>query len=192
MLHAEHGLDVVGGAATAKEAFALVESESPDLVLLDLVLDRKMVFDLISETTTNYPATKVLVVSARDDVQFAPRCLQCGASGYFRKMGDAKELIESIHAVMRDEIAVSLEVQNMLLKNLNRPSKEPEQALSERELNAFQLIGEGRTTRQIAEEMMLSIKTVESYRERIKQKLNVENGSMLTRAAVAWVEKSAE
>jgi DNA-binding NarL/FixJ family response regulator len=150
--------------------------------------------DLIKDMKSRSLKSMVLVLSMHDESLYAERTLRAGAKGYLMKHEAPKEVLKAIHRILAGEIYLSEKMAaKMLHKVADGMSNEktlPEGALSDRELQTFQLIGQGRGTREIAEELHISAKTVESYRAHIKVKMNLANAHELTQHAVHWVESN--
>jgi DNA-binding NarL/FixJ family response regulator len=163
----------------------------PDVLLLDLQLGDGDGLDLTSELTQAFPALRILILSQRDEDVYAHRALQAGARGYVMKSEAAETVLSAIEAVIRGEIYVSRPVAARMLHKLfpDPASPEPELArLSDRELQVFQLLGTKCGTREIAAALKISPKTVETYRENLKEKLRLKDGESLIQAATRWVE----
>jgi DNA-binding NarL/FixJ family response regulator len=170
---------------------ALPESK-PDVILLDLRLGDGDGLDLTRELTECNPAIRVIVLSQREEDAYAHRALANGARGYIMKSAAPETLLTAINTVLRGEIYVSRSVATRLMHNLfpDPASTAPQLArLSDRELQVFRMLGSGQSNRQIAEHLRISHKTVETYREHLKEKLNLPDSHALLRAATLWVEK---
>ncbi len=187
-------LQVCGEASTPEEALALIRATHPDVVIADLALKQGSGLALIQQASTSTPAPKILVVSAYDESLFAERALRAGALGYINKQELQGTVIEAIRAVLRDELYLSAEMMRRVAGQ--RFGKEVRVqglgALSDRELQVFELIGRGRSTREIAQQLSRSVHTIESHREKIRAKLNLRSGSELTQQAVRWVLEAGE
>lgn len=196
LIEQESDLCVCAEAENAAEGMEKVRAARPDLVILDLSLKNAGGADLIRTVRQERPEAAVLVVSFLDERLYAERSLRAGALGYVMK--DAREsiLIEAIRRVLEGRIYVSPSLNQYLLKNLsqgNSPSQEDTiQLLSDREFEVFRMIGEGQETKEIAESLCLSVKTVESYRIRIKSKMGIRGNMELIRTAVEWSLKNRE
>jgi DNA-binding NarL/FixJ family response regulator len=183
-------LQVCGEAESAPAAMQAVENLKPDLVVVDLSLHGGSGLDLIKNLKALHPLLPILVLSMHDETLYAERALRAGALGYVTKRQDSSTLMQAIHEVLCGHVFLSPTMrERMLLKAVgNRP--QPERSgtarLSDREVEVFQMIGEGLTTRQIARKLHLSISTVETHRAHIKEKLHLGNGPELIRAAVEW------
>jgi DNA-binding NarL/FixJ family response regulator len=188
----EPDMDVCGDARDADEALEKIEELRPDLVIVDISLQRGNGIELTKSLKARYPDVKVLISSMHDESLFAERALHAGALGYINKQEATDKVVEAIRHVLDGQIYLSPEMTNHLLHRLGNHRDDPLErpsldSLSDREWEVFELIGRGRSTRQIAEQLHLSIKTIETHREHIKEKLNLTNSAELTRHAVHWV-----
>lgn len=185
-------LVVCGEAEDVADALELVKTARPDLIIVDLSLKSGQGLDLIKKITARDEKIKILVSSMYDETLYAERALRAGALGYINKQELSDKIIEAIRHVLDGKIYLSAAMTERLLHRAvgaaaPQLQQSPVETLSNRELEIFKMIGQGRTTRQIAGEVHLSIKTVETHRENIKSKLNVPNGAELSREAVQWV-----
>jgi DNA-binding NarL/FixJ family response regulator len=191
-LSAEADLDVVGQAADAEEALRLVESLAPDLVLADVSLPGMNGIEFVKHLAAVAPEVKTLVVSRHDEGLYAERAVRAGARGYVSKLEADEQIIRAVRTVLRGGIHLSDELKDKMLfgaaAGVKVASQSPLDVLSDRELEVFEMTGKGKPTREIAERLHLSVKTVESYRARIKTKLGLESGTELLQHAVRWVE----
>ncbi|MEX0718186.1 MAG: response regulator transcription factor [Planctomycetaceae bacterium] len=194
LIGSQPDLEVCGDAADAGEALRLVETTKPDLIVIDISLKEGNGIELCKDIRFQYPQVKMLVASAHDEALYAERVLRAGATGYVNKEEAIDQLIEAIRLVLSGKIYLSDEMtERMLCRAVGSDDHAGESAvasLSDREIEVFEFIGHGMTTRQIAEKLDLSPKTIESYRENIKTKLNLKNGAELTQHAVRWVLES--
>jgi DNA-binding NarL/FixJ family response regulator len=185
-------LMVCGQALNAEEALQAVEQLKPDLVIVDISLRGTGGLDLIKTLGDRQPDLPVLVLSMHDESLYAERAIRAGARGYIMKEEATEKLLSAIHRVLEREIYLSEKMSRKLLSQLvsRRRSKEgsPIDVLSDRELEVFQLIGQGYSTRQIAERLRVSGKTVESHREHIKDKLKLRSATELMQHAFQWVQ----
>jgi len=185
-------LSICGEAHTTHEALKSIAGLKPDVVILDLTLSGSNGLDLIKDMKLRSLKSLVLVLSMHDESLYAERALRAGAKGYIMKEQASKEVLKAIHRIISGEIYVSEKMSAKMLHKMaggKSDGKSPsEGALSDRELQVFQLIGRGWGTRQIAEDLHISAKTVESYRAHIKIKMNLKNAHELTQHAVHWVE----
>jgi DNA-binding NarL/FixJ family response regulator len=191
-LSSEPDLDVVGQAADAEEALSVVDKLKPDLVLIDISLPGMSGLELLKHLLALYPDLLTLVVSRHDEALYAERAIRAGAKGYVMKLEAGDDIVQAVRHVIRGGIFMSEELKDRLLFGAavgrKAPLQSPLEVLSDRELEVFEMTGRGLPTREIAERLHLSVKTVESYRARIKQKLNIETGTELLQQAVQWVE----
>lgn len=189
-ISAQPDLEVCGEASTIEEAVALISTTHPALMIVDLALKQGSGLDLIKQAGAAGP--NILVVSAYDEALFAERALQAGARGYINKQELQGSVIEAVRAVLRGELYLSVEMARRLAARAlgGKAVVQGIEALSDRELQIFELIGRGKSTREIAQHLKRSMHTVESHRERIRSKLNLRSGSELTQHAVQWVIES--
>jgi DNA-binding NarL/FixJ family response regulator len=191
-LSAETDLEVVGQAADAEEALSVFDKLNPDLVLIDVSLPGMSGLELLKHLLALHPDLLTLVVSRHDEALYAERAVRAGAKGYVMKLEAGDDIVQAVRHVIRGGIYMSDELKDRLLFGAavgrKAPLQSPLEVLSDRELEVFEMTGRGLPTREIAERLHLSVKTVESYRARIKQKLNIETGTELLQQAVQWVE----
>jgi DNA-binding NarL/FixJ family response regulator len=187
-ISAQPDLEVCGEASDLDEALAMIGSTRPALVILDLALKHGNGLDLIKKIKMRRSRPKVLVVSAYDEALFAERALRAGAQGYINKQELQGSVIEAIRKLLRGELFLSADMTQQLAGQAlsGRIALQGVEALTDRELQIFQFIGRGMTTRAIAEELRLSVHTIESHRENIRLKLNLRNGTQLLQQAVLW------
>ncbi|MBN1698059.1 MAG: response regulator transcription factor [Spirochaetales bacterium] len=192
LINYEEELMVCGEAGNAKEALETVERENPDLVIVDISLKGRSGLELIKDIRMRFQDLPVLVVSMHDESLYAERVLRAGAKGYIMKQEPPEKVLDAIRQVLGGKIFVSEKMREKMLQRYVLGSSQRNastvERLSDRELEVFRLIGKGMGTRQIAKELDLSIKTVETYREHIKEKLNLENSSKLLQYAIDWVQ----
>ena len=187
---AQDSMEVCGEADDPVGALEAIERTHPDLVIVDISLKRGSGIDLIRRIRDRYNDMRILVWSMYPENLYAERALRAGAQGYLNKSRATRELLEAIRAVLSGELYVSGELAASMLEQVvaGRGGRySPVEHLSERELEAFELIGHGMTTDAIAGKMHVSSKTVETYRARIKQKLGIRNATELVQRAAQWV-----
>jgi len=188
----EPDLAVLGEAATARQALDLVTARKPDLVLLDISLPDKNGLELVKDIHALSPEVLILAVSMHDEALFAERMLRAGARGYIMKQEGGKELLAAIRQILRGQIYVSGKISARILELFSGQRQEgadsPVERLSDREFEVFQLIGDGKGTREIAGHLNLSVKTIEVHRANIKEKLRLKTATELVRYAVRWSE----
>lgn len=189
------GWEVCGEAESAGEAIRLVREKSPHVVIVDLSLKNGNGIELIKQITAMPDAPKTLVCSMYDENLYAQRAIQAGALGFIHKQQTSESLVEAIKRVLEGRLYVSEEIADRVLSrlihNAGGQNKNPVEQLTDRELEVFESIGRGLTVNQIAEVLHLSPKTVETYRDRTKRKLNVRTSAELIRYAVKWVGEHA-
>ena len=186
----EPDLETCGEAGDVAEALTAVERTKPNLVVVDLTLKTGHGIELIEKLKIRDPDLKILVSSMHDEMLFAERVLRAGARGYISKQEPPESLIRAIRQVLRGELYLSPRMTSRVLNRVvaGSPAQDdPVQSFSNRELEVYEMIGQGLTIQQIATRLHLSPKTIETHREKIKQKLNVTNSAELNRRAVQWV-----
>ncbi|HLQ44535.1 MAG TPA: response regulator transcription factor, partial [Planctomycetaceae bacterium] len=185
------GLEVCGEAATIVEALALIDTQQPDLAIIDLSLSDGSGLELIKRIRARDVPTKMLVLSMSDESLYAERSLRAGAMGFLHKQEARGKLLDAIRQVLDGKIFVSPAINERLLQQVivgKQPLQQsPITALSDRELEVFELIGQGLGSHEIAHRLHLGIKTVETHRMRIKKKLDLKNSLELVRHATQWV-----
>ena len=190
LINREPDLAVCGDAEEAGSALDRIEELKPDLVVLDISLNGPDGLDLLKTIRARDPNLPVLILSMMDEVLYAERGLRAGANGYIMKQQATEQVLVAIRRILGGEIYVSERMSNKMLHLFvgGSPAQQssPVADLTDRELEVFRLIGEGHGTRQIADELHLSIKTVESYQAHIKEKLLLKNGRELVQRAIQW------
>lgn len=178
-------IEITAEAASYAELRDVLRTASCDVLLLDLNLPGRSGLEVLASVRETHSAIKVLVVSMYPEDQYALRCLRAGAQGYANKASDPVELIAAVRTVMQGRKYLTPEVAQMLAESLAQPAPEvPHAALSERELQTLVKIASGRKLSDIAEELMLSPKTVSVYRSRVLEKLKLTNNAELTVYAI--------
>jgi DNA-binding NarL/FixJ family response regulator len=194
LLSAQDHLESCGEADNVADAKRLVVSQKPDLMLLDLRLKSGDSLDLIKTLKVESPKLKILVISQHDEMLFAERALRAGASGYVMKENATDEILTAVRCVIAGELYFSHRVGEAAVRRSLTVKPEASRAgierLSDRELQVFQLIGASFSTREIASQFNLSIKTIETHRENIKQKLSLQNAQELSRYAQNWATEN--
>jgi DNA-binding NarL/FixJ family response regulator len=187
-------MEVCGEAASVNEALAQVKATSPDLVIVDIQLAESHGLDLIKEIHSRSPSIKMLVVSAFDESLYAERALRAGAHGYVNKNEVQEEIVVALRTVIEGQRYLSPKMTQQLLGQAvgqrDPVESDPIERLTDRELEVFQLIGQGKTTRAIAQQLFLSVHTIDTHREKLRHKLGVKNSVELMRRAVQWVLES--
>lgn len=188
---ARHDLVLCGEADSAGDALRLIAKLKPDLVVVDVSLRGCDGIELTKSIRSQYDNMPVLVLSMHDESLYAERALQAGASGYIMKNEPSDVLLDAIQKILKGGVYVSENISVEILRRMRSGrSEQPVSAmavLSDRELETFRLIGRGFTTRQTAEELCLSVKTVETYVSRIRSKLNIQSYNELIVQAALWV-----
>ncbi|HPQ53017.1 MAG TPA: response regulator transcription factor [Spirochaetota bacterium] len=196
LINMQQDLVVCGEAKDSTEGWDAIKEKDPDLVIVDLSLENASGLDLIKALSARRPDLALLVLSMHDENLYAERAIRSGAMGYVMKQEATETLINAIYQVLKGEIFVSEKIKTRLLQRLLRgepgTSQDEEYSivvdLTDRELEVFQLIGKGLSTRKIASKLNLSIKTIETHRQNIKQKLNLNDSTELVQQAVQWVQ----
>jgi len=192
LITAQPDLAVCAQAADAREALQAIESLRPDLVLMDISLPGKSGLEAIKDIQSLAPGLATLVLSMHDEALYAERVLRAGARGYVMKQEGGKRIMDAIREVLAGKVAVSEKMSARIMDAFTgRRAAEAGSTvenLSDREFEVFQLIGRGRSTKEIAGQLHLSIKTVEVHRVNIKAKLQLATSSELVHYAVRWVE----
>ncbi len=192
LIERQPDLIVCGEAGNPTEAFQQVAATKPDLVLTDLTMPGRSGLEFIKDLLAAAPGLSVLVISMHDESVYAERALRAGARGYIMKEAGGERLMTAIRRVLGGEVYVSPGMSARLLESLSgvrpRGSSSPIKKLSDREFEVFQLIGQGKSTRDIAAQLHLSPKTVDVHRANIKEKLELRDATALIRHAVRWVE----
>ena len=195
LINQEEDLVVCGDAENAHKALEVIKLVNPDVAVIDISLKSINGLELIKNIKVDYPKLPILVLSMHDESLYAERALRAGAKGYIMKQEATENMLMALRRVLKGEIYVSEKMGAKMLHQLvaGRPDTgtSPLDRLSDRELEVFQLIGQGLGTRQIAEELHLSVKTIESYREHIKEKMKLKNATELVQHAVQWVKTEA-
>ncbi len=194
-LDAEIDLDVVGQMSSAEDALEDLDRLDPDLAVIDISLPGMSGMELVKHLQARAPHIRTLVVSRHDEQLYAERAIRAGARGYIMKLEAGDVIVKAVRQVLGGGIYVSDEINERLLMSMamggrERIQQSPLEILSDRELEVFELTGRGLGTRDIAERLHLSVKTVESYRARIKNKLNLDSATELMQHAVQWVTSS--
>jgi DNA-binding NarL/FixJ family response regulator len=192
LLEATPDLRLCAEAATPDEALAALIGEEPDVVCLDLMLGQADGIALIRAMLAAAPGVRILVLSVREEETFAERCLHAGALGYAMKTEPNEALVLALRRVAQGKVHLSPRVAMHVLNNVPHAARPRNgvAGLTDRELQVFQLIGLGRSTRQVSERLGIGIKTVETHRENIKNKLRIDHTTALVREATRWVQQA--
>jgi DNA-binding NarL/FixJ family response regulator len=189
-INQEPDLHVCGMAEDAPQAMERIDQLKPDLVITDLSLHGRAGLELIKDLENLHPALPVLVLSIHDEILWAERVLRAGAEGYIMKSQATQQVVNAIHHLLDGGVWISERINALLLRKYSRKdppsSGSPLERLSDRELEVFHMIGKGMSVREIAEKLVLSAKTVEVHRERMKDKLQFKSSAELLRYAVTY------
>ncbi len=192
LINSETDLDVVSEAENVRDALTLVEKNALDLVITDISLPGRNGLELIKDLQAVRPELPVLALSMHDETLYAERVLRAGGRGYVMKQEGGLKLIEAIRRVLDGQIHVSEKMSSRILEMFSgkrgQSAKSPMERLTDREFEVFELLGQGLGTREVAERLNLSVKTIEVHRGHIKQKLGAKSAPDLVRQAVRWVE----
>ena len=193
LVEREPDLEIVAEAATADEALRAVDEKDVDFVVLDIGLKQGSGLDVIGQIRARREDLPVLVLSMHQEQFYAERVLRNGAQGYVMKQGDPGEIIPAIRRILTGDLYLSPALADELVRRaVEGPdeSRPPAEQLSDREAEVVRLIGGGFSTREIAAELNLSVKTIESYRANVKRKLGLRSGAELARFAYDWTSRS--
>jgi DNA-binding NarL/FixJ family response regulator len=193
LIDEEHDLMVCGEASNAAETLRQIERCNPEIAIVDISLQGASGIDLTKSIREQHPALPVLVLSMHEENLYAERALHAGARGFVMKQEAAETVLHAIRTVLRGDIYLSEGLSSKVLRALvDGPTADPERfgvdRLSDRELEVFELIGRGYSTRRIADALHLSVKTIETHRAHIKQKLKLNNATELVHRAFHWIE----
>lgn len=191
LINQEQDLHVCGQAEDAHQAMQAIRTLKPDMVIVDISLKDTSGIELIKDIKIQHTDLPILMLSMHDEGVYAERSLRAGARGYIMKQEATERVITAIRRVLAGEVYVSDTVATRMVSKLaagtGAAHASPLDSLSDRELEVFRLIGEGHGTRQVAEKLHLSVKTIETYRAHIKEKLGFKDANELFRAAIEWV-----
>jgi DNA-binding NarL/FixJ family response regulator len=189
LINAAPDLMVCAEASTARQAIELIDANAPHVAVVDISLEDRNGVELIKDIVSRWPGLPCLALSMYDETMYALRVLRAGGRGYVMKHEVPKKVLGAIRQVLAGHVYLSEKMSTRLVDQLvtTRPeSATPTSELSDRELEVLTLIGRGQSTREIAEKLFLSVKTVEAHRERIKEKLKLKNGAELLRYAMQF------
>ncbi len=190
IIERDTGLTVCGEAANTAEALEAIAQLHPDLVLVDISLGGTSGIDLIKAVKNAYDELPVLVISMHDESLYAERALRAGAMGYVMKQEPTKTVKTAIHKVLGGEMYLSERMSSSVISKFMRGDGDhpasPIEMLSDRELEVFRMLGQGKGTRQIAQDLQVTVATVNSFRNRIKDKLNLKTATEVMLHAIQW------
>ena len=192
LINSQDGLAVCAQAEDANEALKVIKQTTTDLAVIDISLKDSNGIDLIRQLKVRHPRLLLLVLSMHDESFYAERVLRAGARGYVTKAEASESVITAIKAVLAGQIYLSDAMASKMLSKLvdgaDLTEDTPIRGLTDRELQVFELLGRGETTRKIAEKLFISVKTVESHRANIKRKLKLDNATELLQYAIQWIQ----
>jgi len=189
LINHQDDLNVCGEAEDSGGARAGIEKTKPDVALIDISLKNESGLELVKNLESKFPNVALIVLSMHDEALYAERALRAGARGYVMKRETTKSMLTAIRRVLEGDIYVSDRVVNLMARRMRSrkaAAKSPVERLSDRELEICRLLGQGRTTSQLAEDLRLSLKTVQAYCARAKEKFGVNSLTELLRAAIRW------
>ncbi len=196
LVNKEKDLVVCGQAEDAYQAMEAIRELKPDMVIVDISLKETSGLDLIKDIKIQHPGLPVLTLSMHEESVYAERALRAGAKGYIMKREATKKVVTAIRKVLNGQLYLSEKMTTRLVRKLVDGKPEagtsPIDRLTDRELEVFSLLGRGNGTRQISEQLHLSVKTIETYRSRIKGKLNLTSASELLQHAFQWVNSEGK
>jgi len=193
VISAESDLKVVAAASSVQEALALVEAEPPDLVITDVSLQGRNGLELIKDLAATHPEVPVIVMSMHDELLYAERVLRAGGRGYVSKGAPPERLLEAIRTVLGGGSFASQAVTNHFLRSLaggkrKAAATSPLERLTDREIEVYELIGQAKSSQEIATMLGISPRTLDAHRANIREKLGLPDANGLTRHAIRWVE----
>ncbi len=195
LINQEADMMICGEAEDGPTAFDLVGTLNPDIAVIDISLKGSNGIELVKNLKARYPELPTMVLSMHDESLYAERALRAGSLGYIMKEEAIEQVLVAIRKVLQGEIFLSEKMKSKMLQQMasgkGKVVSSPIEHLTDRELEVFRLIGEGCSTRQIAGQLHLSVRTVEAYREYIKSKLNLKNATELVQHAFHWVHHEA-
>ncbi len=188
LIHSESSFQVVGEAETVEQGLRRVEETQPHVVIVDLSLRGESGLDFVKAMKNEHPDVKLLILSMHEEIFFAEQSLRAGATGYMTKKESLEHLIPALEHVAKGQFYLSDEMKEKIIswQFSRHEERSPMACLSQRELEVFRFIGQGRPTTEIAQNLQLSVKTIETYRSNIKQKLNLKSNLELLQQAVRW------
>jgi DNA-binding NarL/FixJ family response regulator len=193
LINREPDLCVCAEAEDRHEAIEAIQARRPNLVLVDITLKSSDGVELIKDIHSRWPGLLMLVLSMHDESLYAERVLRAGARGYITKQEATRSILRAIRRVLDGQIFLNENIASQILGRLTAPhagnAMSPVESLADRELQVFELTGRGLNTRQIAEQLHIGVKTVETYRHRIREKLQLAHATDLLRSAIAWAHQ---
>jgi DNA-binding NarL/FixJ family response regulator len=194
LINGQDDLIICGEAKNSAQALDGIMKADPDVALIDISLENESGLELVKQLGSQFPQVALIVLSMHDETLFAERVLRAGARGYVMKHETSKSVLASIRRVLEGGVYVSERIVNRMVRRVvsarGPVASSPVERLSDRELEIFRLLGQGRSTSQIAEDLNLSLKTVQAYCARAKEKFGVTSLTELLRAAIRWDDAS--
>lgn len=193
VINHEPDLEICGEAEDRFQALQMLGEMLPDLAIVDLTLKCSHGLELIKDLQAGLPSIRILVVSMQEEILYAERTIRAGAHGYITKQEATRDILVAIRRVLAGDIYLSTAMASRITSNIlgKQRSAKPAtvESLADRELQVFELIGAGFNTKEVAEQLCLDVKTIETYRARIKEKLGLKDASELLRRAIMWVHR---
>jgi DNA-binding NarL/FixJ family response regulator len=193
IINREPDLTVCAEAEDRHQAIETITSRHPGLVIVDITLKNSDGVELIKDIHSRWPSLLMLVVSMHDESLYAERVLRAGARGYITKQEATRSILRAIRRVLDGQIFLNEKIASQIIGRLTHCASgiaaSPVESLADRELQVFELTGRGMNTRQIAQQLHLGVKTVETYRHRIRAKLKLDRPADLLRSAIAWAHQ---
>src|SRR5216110_3013687 len=190
LINGQNDLIVCGEAKDSAQAINGIAKARPDVAVVDISLENESGLELVKQLGSQFPQVALIIFSMHDEALYAERALRAGARGYVMKRESTKSVLAAIRRILEGGVYVSERVVNSMARRFSSSSKKaessPVELLSDRELEIFRLLGQGRTTAQIADDLHLSLKTVQAYCARAKEKFGVSSLGELLRAAIRW------
>lgn len=193
ILNREPGLNVCAEAEDRHEAIQQIEAKAPELAIIDLTLRNSDGLELIKDIHTRWPGLLMLVVSMHDESLYAERVIRAGARGYITKQEATRDIVLAVRTVIAGRIYLNQKISTQMIDAFTstRITGPSVRLLADRELQVFELTGQGLNTRQISERLRIGVKTVETYRARIREKLKLKEPTDLLRHAIAWTHQTS-
>jgi DNA-binding NarL/FixJ family response regulator len=193
IINRETDLMVCGEAEDRHEALVAVPAKHPQLVIIDLTLKNSDGLELIKDIRSRWPKLRMLVVSMHDESLYAERAIRAGALGYITKQEATRKILVAIRRVLEGTIYLNEKIASHIISRLTSHagaiSATPDELLSDRELQVFDLTGRGQNTVEIAARLHVAVKTIETYRSRVREKLKLKNSSELLQSAISWTHQ---
>lgn len=191
LINQENDLQVCGEVEKPAEALSTIANVTPDMILIDLALEQEDDgLELIAQIRKQFDTLPMLVISMYDESRYAEKAMRAGANGYITKQEALESVTKAIQVILNGNIYISRNIMKDILTESNQPESKSNaisNLLTEREIEVFCQIGKGKNTKEIADALCLSPKTIGTYRERIKEKLSIKHSSELIKTAVAWM-----